>query len=350
MFQIINKLINHTILKAVIVCFIVVMQLEAIAQDPQYAQYNTSPITVNPSYIGKDVVDWRTALNLRSNSVGAIDFGTFNTTSLSIEKNLFANLDKTSQLGIGVMMLNNGAGDEILKSNYFGLALSYNIQITDNSSIGLGLSAQHANRSIDLSAIRFETQFGSEGYQNSIPSGEYNFLPNTSYWSLNQGINYTYNQSNWGFLIGAAYFNSNKPMEGFFAQSKYPIKPKVTYQSRLWFNVGGRDADKSVHLTHLSMYQGLEKVDNLGLIYKHGMNTDLIQSLNIGYYHRFNQKSYPYIGIETKKWLAGFSYDIIKQNNAMMSTSKNIEFSFVMQLAGQKAKDRRYTIDNIIAF
>lgn len=322
-----------------------------IAQQTGFSQYHVSPFNVNPSYIGKDVIDWRLGVNLRSNSLEGGGASTLNTTTVGLEKNLFANTDKTSQFGIGMMMLNDGGGDEVLRSNYLGLAVSYNLQITENSQIGLGLSAHHANRFIDMSTIRFESQFGSDGFQNSIPSGEYNFLPNSSYWSLNQGINYTFNKENWGYLIGAAYFNSNKPLEGFFAENKYPIKPKVTYQTRFWMHLGGMDSDKSIHLSHLSEYQGAEKVHTVGAIYKYGFaNSGLIRSLNIGFYKRFSERSYPYLAIETNKWIAGLSYDITDADKSTMGSSKSVELSFIMQLTGPKARDKRYTIDNIIGY
>jgi type IX secretion system PorP/SprF family membrane protein len=346
-----NKINNSTLIIMVVLFLCTSAFNIAKAQDQSFSQFHVTPFMVNPSYIGKDVVDWRVAMNLRSHSVGGIDLGSFNTTSISLEKNVFANTDKTSQLGIGVMMLKNGGGDEVLKNNYLGFAVSYNIQLTENSSIGLGLSAHQTNRIIDLSTIRFESQFGSDGFQNSIPSGEYNYLPSSNFWSLNQGINYTYYQPRWGYTLGAAYFNSNKPLDGFFAQNKYPIKTRVIYQSKLWFALGGYEVDKSIHLTHLSEYQGSQEWHTIGAIYKQGFsNMDLIKSVNIGFYNRFNDKYYPYLGIETNKWIAGLSYDISQANKSVASSMRSLELSFVLQLSGIKAKDNRISNDPVMAY
>lgn len=347
-----TSLIYNIQIRIISVFVLFQLSTKIIAQDPRFSQYQSSPFTINPSYIGKDVVDWRVAMNLRSSSMESVNMTSPNTSTISLEKNLFSNTDKTSQFGIGVMLLNDGGADEILRSNYVGLALAYNLQISENSFIGLGLSAHQANRLIDMNAIRFESQFGSDGFQNSIPSGEYNYMPNSNYWSLNQGLNYTFNKENWGYAIGASYFNSNKPMEGFFTNNKYQLKSKVSYQTKFWMNIGGYDADKTVHLSHLSEYQGTYEIHSLGFIYKHGFkNSDIIRSLNIGFYKRFTEKSYPYIGIETKKWMAGLSYDIpTVDKSAINSSFKSIELSFVLQLTGSKSKDKRYTIDNVMVY
>ena len=72
----------------IICCTISCMWMKnAQAQDPHFSQYFASPMTLNPSLIGKDVADWRAAINFRTQWWGS-GISPYTTTTISLEKRL----------------------------------------------------------------------------------------------------------------------------------------------------------------------------------------------------------------------------------------------------------------------
>jgi Type IX secretion system membrane protein PorP/SprF len=94
------------------------------AQDPNFSQFFSSPLTLNPALTGKFDGAFRLAGNFRNQwptinnayvtRTASIDFG--------ILKNRLSDID---QLGVGILGVTDRAGDGVLVTNYAGLSLAY---------------------------------------------------------------------------------------------------------------------------------------------------------------------------------------------------------------------------------
>ena len=60
------------------------------------------------------------------------------------------------------------------RSNYVSAAASYHVKLDEQgrANIGAGLMGTYANRRVDLSALSFDEQFTSGGFNRTLPTGE----------------------------------------------------------------------------------------------------------------------------------------------------------------------------------
>jgi type IX secretion system PorP/SprF family membrane protein len=331
----------HTIHKKIIAILLLFIVLNVTAQDPHFSQYFASPLTVNPSFTGKNVEDLRIAINARSQWWGAT-ISPYNTATLSFEKRLA--VKKTgaeNSLAIGGILLTDGSNNNILKNNFAGLSVAYNKALSADgvNSIGAGLSVHFANRILDVSKMQFQSQFGSMGFQRSIPSNDFVVVQNNSYVDYNAGINFSHNQKKYGYTIGIGYFHAGRPTEGIYQNNRYQIDPRTTISLNNWYEVGYEHRISFNAIAHL---QGNRNVYTLGSMYHAKLNNDeTLESLNFGLFHRFGDSFYPYIGLQATKWLVGISYDAVssKVKTAYNSVS-SMELSFVWQLPGKKFSEK----------
>src|SRR6478752_7738621 len=168
------------------------------AQDPHFSQYFASPMLVNPALIGKEVPDWRTITNYRSQWWNAT-ISPFTTTTISLEKSFQTGTSGKNTLGLGFAILSDASNSGLLKNNYFILGAAYNLALDAEGRqlLGIGLEGSYANRLLDANKFEFQSQFGSMGFQRSAPSGDPVSVLSSTYWDMNVGIHYSNRLRNW---------------------------------------------------------------------------------------------------------------------------------------------------------
>lgn len=332
-----SQYINGNFKRSLLVMGVSLMAIASQSQDPHFSQYFASPMTINPSYTGKDVADMRVAINMRSQWWGGSNINPYNTATFSFEKRLATNKLGDDQLAFAVLGLTDGSNNGILKNNYFGTALAYNKLISSQTSIGLGLSMVYANRILDASKFQFQSQFGSMGFQRSIPSNDYITVQKNTYLDVNAGVNFSQNFNNWGYTLGAGYFHAARPSEGAYSNKQYAVDPRLSLQGNAWFALGRGDNKSSMHMSTLSEFQGGNQIFTLGGIYKAKIaGDDTIESLNLGVFNRFGDAVYPYIGLETTNWILSLTYDAVTSEVSSYNSVSSIELGFVWQFSGKK--------------
>ncbi|HEY8388599.1 MAG TPA: hypothetical protein VIK74_08340, partial [Parasegetibacter sp.] len=107
-------------------------------------------------------------------------------------------------MGVGAYLLSDASNNGLLKNNYFSVGAAYNMAIDQDGRymIGLGLQGVYANRLIDYGKTRFESQFGSMGFQRAIPSDDPVSLKTKRYWDVNVGVQFSQNEDSWGYYVG----------------------------------------------------------------------------------------------------------------------------------------------------
>lgn len=331
------KYINSNFKLSLLAISVSLIATIAKAQDPHFSQYFASPLTINPSFTGKDVTDMRVAINMRSQWWGGTNINPYTTGTFSFEKRLATNRLGDDQLAIGFLGLTDGSNNGILKNNYFGTSIAYNKLVSAKTTIGLGLSMVYANRILDANQFQFQSQFGSMGFQRSIPANDFITVQKRSYLDFNAGVNLSQDLDNWGYTVGAGYFHAGRPNEGAYDNKQYAIDTRLSLQGNAWFALGRGDNRSTFHVSNLTEFQGVNTIFTLGGIYKAKIaGDDTIESLNLGIFNRFGDAVYPYVGLETKNWIVSLTYDAVTSEVSNYNAVSSIELGFVWQFAGKK--------------
>ena len=332
-----SQYINNNFKLSLLAISMSVLGLSATAQDPHFSQYFASPMTINPSYTGKDVADMRVAVNMRSQWWGGTSINPYSTATFSFEKRLATDRLGDDQLAIGFLGLTDGSNNGILKNNYFGTSIAYNKLVSSKTTIGLGLSMVYANRILDANQFQFQSQFGSMGFQRSIPANDFITVQKRSYLDFNAGVNLSQDLDNWGYTLGAGYFHAGRPNEGAYNNNQYAIDTRLSLQGNAWFGLGRGEHRSTFHVSTLTEFQGVNKIFTLGGVYKAKIAGDeTIESLNFGVFDRFGDAVYPYVGLEAKKWILSLTYDVVTSEVSSYNSVSSIELGFVWQFSGKK--------------
>ena len=312
------------------------------AQDPRLGQYFTSPMTLNPALIGKGVDDWRALASYRSQWQGS---GTqpFTTATVSVEKNLTGS-DKNT-LGLGMMFLSDASNGGVLKNNYFAIGLAYNNALDAEAKhfLGGGLTVNYANRILDQSKFLFQSQLGSDGYQPSIAANDGVAVPKNSYFDVNGGLTYSYHGNHSTFYTGVGYFHASTPEDAAMnGAPEFTIHPRVNIQAGYQHAIGQNGSE--IGLSSIWEKQGDDNRFTLGVLGKITLAESSfdIQTVNLGLWDRFGDAIYPYVGIEGRNWLLGFSYDVITSKISTASL-QSFEFSFGLQFGKLRKETTKRT-------
>jgi type IX secretion system PorP/SprF family membrane protein len=277
------------------------------AQDPHFAQYFASPLSLNPANTGFFDGDMRFAINERQQwfNVGY----TYNTTSVSADVKLFKDripLFDTFSLGLsGIFEQSlNGA----LQSSYVSISGAYHKSLAESGrqTLGLGIQINGTNKVIDYSKLTFASQFNGttfdQGISVDVPYGN----SQTVYFDVNAGLLYAAHFDNANLYGGASLYHITKPVESLFGGTDVLPMRKTIH--------GGGDlnlsATSSILFSGYYMEQGGVKDQMYGGAY--GLKTAADnQSLNLylGLWYRLNSSYVPYLGAEYKDINIGLNYN-----------------------------------------
>ena len=134
----------------------------------------------------------------------------------------------------GIMFFSDKAGDSEFKTNKVDLSGSYTIMLNNKGTqfITGGLQAGFAQRSINVNALTFDSQFEQgNGYNSNASTNE--SIPNNSMiysdlgagliWSLHTGAGYQNN-----FYAGLAVTHLNQPNQSFMNDKEEKLYMKLT--------------------------------------------------------------------------------------------------------------------------
>ncbi|WP_262496008.1 type IX secretion system membrane protein PorP/SprF [Filimonas lacunae] len=301
-----------------------------MAQDPHFSQYFTSPMSVNPALTGKSVEDWRGSINMRSQWWGE-SVKPYYTVTAALEKRLGSRESKGNYWGIGGMVISDQSNGGILKNNYFSLTAAYHITLdkAGRHALAAGLTGTYANRILDPTRFKFQSQLGSMGFQRDIPANDPIAIAKNNYFDVSAGLSYQYATETYGLHAGAALFHVAKPKEGVYENTTYQVPRKTTLQAGGWFKAG---VNNSIHISALGEMQGGNSIYTIGGVYKLSVGDELLRSVNLGAWERFGDAFYPYFGLEGQRWLGGFTYDFVQSGVKNYASVQSLELSFVWKM------------------
>ncbi|MBY0424498.1 MAG: type IX secretion system membrane protein PorP/SprF, partial [Cytophagales bacterium] len=252
--------IRRNILLASMICF-----LQGQAQDPQFSQYYSAPLYLNPAFAGATPCS-RLIANYRNQ--WSIFPGSFNTFAVSFDHNF----DKQNS-GLGFIATTDVAGSAGLRSTELSAIYSYVLKVNKYWSIRAGLQPTFVNRSLDFYRLTFSDQFTNDGPTNN-PSTDYSGYQSTiNYFDVSSGI-LAYNKSFW---FGVSGNHLNMPNQSFSTNSgvsRLPIKLSFHGGYKILFPVRNRkpkptDPERSLTPTFMYKHQGPFNQLDIGMYFNY---------------------------------------------------------------------------------
>lgn len=295
------------------IVFILVLSLNVNAQDWHFSQFYYSPLTQDPALTGNMGGTARVGLNYR-NQWGSISApSVYSTPSIFADFQLMRGRFRGNSLGLGVLILNDVAGDGNLSTMHVQGSVAYHQSLdgTNNYHISFGLQGGFTQKGIDPEKLFFGNQFTGEGFDNGIYSNE-NLINSTIYGDIGMGVAFNgqlnkYSQISFGF--GA--FHLNKPNESL----KQKLELNELYSRQVAHASATFGFNNKVYMFPAIEYQfqGPSKEFVGGAAF--GLNfTENKRKVGtviyVGAFARYNESIIPTIGMITKSLKAGVSYDI----------------------------------------
>lgn len=290
------------------------------AQDPNFSQFFSSPLNINPALTANINADWRAISNFRNQWIGPAS--PYVTGTVSYDKKMFnkrmLHVEEGNIFGLGGMLMYDRAMGGVVKSSYASMNMSYRVKLTSGNTkhyFGAGFGTIYGHRRIDFSGIDFEEQFTGYGFNTNLPTGENSLSTMKPYFSVSTGLLYSISSRNSNFDIGASVFHVNKPKQTFLKDENQQLPMRQVVHANFETFISS-----SLILSANGIYQtqGTAKYFSVGgaLGYYLPGNEDVL--LNAGVWYWSKNAVIPYVGIAFKDYQFGLSYDatVSKLNQA----------------------------------
>ena len=316
---------NFIFFKKHVLCFRVlfaaVFLRQAAAQDLHFSQFYMSPLTQNPALTGA-VYDMQAIINYKDQwqSIGT----PYNTYAFSFDMRLTNKKHRKGFWAAGINAFSDKAGDAHMGLAQANLSAAYHIHLNLNNTLGAGLQAGFAQRSISSASLQWGTQFNGSAYDPSMPSMEQNISSAYSYADLGGGVVWHYNNTagaknvtgnhDLKFTVGAAVFHPQQPRYSYFNSGDRLYMKMVLHG----------DALISIPQTHLAIVPGFmfcrqgntqEVYFGTRLRYKLRQDSKYTgfakgAAISLGAYYRAADAVAAVLLLEYSNYSFGFSYDL----------------------------------------
>lgn len=309
------------------------------AQDPQFSQFYSMPLYLNPGFTGSTPFH---RLNMAYRMQWPNMPNAFNTTALSYDYNLTG-----LNSGFGLMFIHDNAGSANLESNNFTGSYAYKIHFNNGWVATPGLQFGYVVRNLDYGRLLLNDQigFGNSGIAPGTVDPLVLGMEKTSYFDFGTGL-LLYNKSSW---FGASVYHLNQPnyslLEG---DEKLSAKYSVHGGFRIPLYRGPMAPDKISSIAPSFIYKrqgGFQQVD-AGLSFNY-------DPIIVGTWYRgtIGKEAYNYgkqhtaillLGVRIPKLEVGYSYDIaLSQVGPASGGAHEITLSYLFKTDESRKVKRR---------
>ncbi len=289
------------------------------AQDIHFSQYSEAPVNVNPALVGSSY-DTRAIINYRS-QWGAVA-KSYQTYGITIEQSLKRLKLKKKFLALGFNMYSDKAGDAKLGTLTPNLSLAIHTKASKSAWLSGGIQAGFVYRTIDISNLKWDSQFIDYSYNASEPTGEVTPKSGIVTFDAGAGVNFHYAKSERYISskdgakcdIGFAAYHYNIPKNSFFASSER-LYTKYIFHANL--DYGLKTVGIALVPSLLYMKQGPNTETTVGMLFKYIIEEQATytsikdaSSFSFGAYYRLKDAIIPTILYQKSKYAIGISYDI----------------------------------------
>jgi len=305
------------------------------AQDPNFAQFFSSPLNINPGLTANINADWRAISNYRSQWIGPASPYVTGTMSFDTKVMQHKTPDdiENNFIGVGGMLMFDHAMSGVVRSTYGSLNLAYNIKISETDSyrerLALGFGAIYGHRRIDYSRVNFEEQFNGFGFNTNLPTGESSLSNMKPYFSSSAGITYTATTEKTNFDIGVAAFHLNKPKQTFLKDENQFLAMRKVAHTNFEMFVNQRTV---INANAIYQYQKKASYFSVGGAVGYYVSDDAESLITAGLWYWSKNALIPYVGLAYKKFQVGVSYDLtISKLNDAARRPNSWELSLILR-------------------
>lgn len=295
------------------------LAIGAFAQDIHFSQYNETPTAINPALAGVNY-NTRAIINYR-NQWGSVAQA-YQTFGVSFEQSVKVKKLKGSYFTIGANIYKDMAGDAKLGILNPNLTISYLQKINKTLKFSGGVQGGFVYRTIDVTKLRWDSQYTGYEYVETLPSGEAVPRSAVSSYDAGGGFNLSYAQSERfisardgnKFNIGFSAFHFSIPKNSFFTTSEKLYTRYCGYVNADFTIPGTKNA---VMPSLFYQRQGKTQEFLVGAMFKFIMNDQSVHTNNVkpsafalGAEYRYKDAIIPCILYQYDKYAIGVSYDI----------------------------------------
>lgn len=322
--------------RALMACAVLMISLDlAQAQDPQYSQFFSNPVMLNPAFTGTGK-GRRVVMNYRAQWVNIPGF--YNQFAVSYDEP-FRFLGNTMGLGISVAADRAGEG-QLTKINPT-LNYAYHIELARDHYLQFGLGVGFIQASIDPTLLRFPDQIdGRQGFifPTNEPVGTWNLN------RINPDVNFGATYLNEYAWVGASVHHITQPTEVFTSvagqdvdATRLPRKYTITAGLNIPVYDFGSRREMTISPAVLYKMQGQFRQIDLG-IYAN------IEPMVFGLWYRHQDAMIALIGVTQGPFSFGYSFDYtistLTQRISGGSHELSLVFEFEKVYRGRQIKHR----------
>lgn len=318
----------------ILLIFVTCFSLLVKAQDPQFSQFYSASLYLNPAFTGN--TDVGRFSGIYRNQWASIP-GAFNSYSFAYDHNL---IDLNS--GIGLMVTHDKAGSGGLKfTNVAGL-YSYSFAINRKLFIKAGMKFSYTFRGLNKSELLFADQIIRDGADETIETFSDQGI---SYFDAGTGA-LLFSEKFW---VGAAFDHLTKPEQSFINnESRLPIKSSFHGGYKILIENGYNEEDNSnIMLAFNYKHQLTWNQLDIGAYYNKsafvfGMwyrGIPIIKNYSIS----DNDAFVLLVGVHNNGFKIGYSYDITLSKLGGNSGGSH-EVSIVYEYPYKKRKKKRHAV------
>ncbi len=285
--------------------------LAAKAQDPHFSQFNMSPLTLNPALTGQMDGTYRVGAIYR-NQYGSVTIP-YVTPSVFVDGGLFKGGKSKSYLGIGLLILDDQAGDGNLSNLTLMLSLAYHQALDEDGfwHIGVGLQGGYVQKSVDLNDLYLPSQYSNQTLTFSLPQDLPGYKP-IAYPDFGAGIDLDGSPSRYSQVtFGIAAFHLTQPLETFLGSTNTLTRKYVAHISATY------GVNNKLYLFPSAIYlmqqpnQELTAGSSIGFNFSQ-LNGEIGTIFYVGAYDRItgNDAIITTVGFMVHGLQVGFAYDI----------------------------------------
>lgn len=282
-----------------------VLALSSLAQDIHFSQFYRSPLQLNPALTGSFDGAYRFSGNFRQQWASISE--PFTTLAIGADA---ANVLRIKNLGAGLQLSNDRAGDGALRITQINPSFSWAFKLAKDSTQHIIIGAQPSIqiRQIDANKLSFGNQYNGVKFDPTINNGEA-INGSSSLFTMHSGITYRkYKNRREHFTVGMALHNLFSTESSFLDDSESLQRRFTTHvEWRLPFHP---DMDITPGWLFLSQGEDSETLIGANLTYILDHRSYNFRSVQLGVWNRFKDAVVFFGGMEWDQLQVGISYDV----------------------------------------
>jgi type IX secretion system PorP/SprF family membrane protein len=277
------------------------------AQDVHFSQFYAAPLYYNPANAGNFSGSARVGLNYRdqwgSVTVPYRSYDVYADVAIQPAK-------AVNRFGIGVLAMNDVAGDGILTNTRLQASAAYHIGHTENSPVrfALGISGAYVQKTLDIYKLTFDSQWNVDEFNTGLPNNE-TAKEKLQYYDFSAGILSTFiPYEDERYFLGVAVHHITQPVESFY-ETGNTLHTKYVAQAGAFIQAGANmSLQPQAFYTQQSSASEIIAGMNMSLRSQF-YDKEKFRALILGAWYRYKDAAWVVAGMNLGNYTCTVNYD-----------------------------------------